>query len=98
MSSPLRRIGQPLNHVPPPRDAHDGHPGHLADPPLQVPVVGRDDVDPVLLNAVDEAVVGVGAAVGAGEALPALVARDAQRDAVAGSEFFEFGHSRRLGG
>lgn len=49
----------------------------------------------MLLHAVHEAIVGVDALVIALQALPALVAGDAQRDAVLGAEFLELGHDAR---
>jgi hypothetical protein len=88
----LRCIGQPLNHVLAARDTHDRHTGDFAYPPLQIAIVGGDNVDPVLQNAVDETVVGIDALVVALEAFPSLVSGDAQCDAVLGAELLEFGH------
>lgn len=51
----------------------------------------------MLHDPVDDAVIGIGTAVDrlAGQALPALVAGDAQGDAVLGAELLELGHDAR---
>ena len=53
------------------RDKHDGDSGDLPEPPLQILITGRDNEGPPLLDAVDDAVVGVGALVIADQALEA---------------------------
>lgn len=88
----LRRIRQPLNDILALGHTDNRHAGNLANPPLQIPIVRRNNVDPVLEDAVDDAVVGVSALVVAGQPLPALVAGNAQRDAVFLAQFLEFGH------
>ena len=50
-------------------EEHDGDPGQLPDPPLQVLVAGGHDVGLVLGHPVHQAVVGVGALVQAGQPL-----------------------------
>ena len=64
----------------------------MADSPPELTIAGGDDVAFVGGDALDEAVVGVGAGVGAGEAFEARVAGDAEGDTIPGPEFFEFGH------
>lgn len=91
----FRRVRQPLDHILALGHAHDRHPGHLPQPPLQIAIVGRDDVDAVPLHAVHDAIVGVHALVVALQTLPALVTGDAQGNAVFGPEFLEFGHDAR---
>jgi hypothetical protein len=94
-ASLLGRIGQPLNNIFAPRHTHDGHTGHLSDPPLKIPIVGGDDVNLVLLHTVNEAVIGIDTLVVALQTLPALVTGDAQRNAVFRTQLLEFGHDAR---
>ena len=88
----LRRIRQPLNHITPPGHTHDGHARHLPDPPFQIAIVGRHDVDLVLHDAIDDAVVRVHALVVALQPLPPLVPRDAERDAVFAAQPLQLRH------
>jgi hypothetical protein len=71
-------------------DVHDGHSWNFSYSPLEVLVAGGHDVASVLLDAVDEAVVGVGALVVALEALEAWVFGNAEGYSVLNSEFLEF--------
>ncbi len=94
-SSSSRSIRQPLNDILSPGHAHDRHTRDLPDAPLEVAVVGGHDVDLVLHDAVDDAVIGVDALVVATQPLPALIARDAQGDAVLLPELLELAHDAR---
>lgn len=91
----LRRIWQPLDDILPPRDTHNRHTRNLPDPPLQIAIVRRNNVDLILHDAIDDAVIGIDALVVALQALPALVAGDAQRDAVLRAQLLELGHDAR---
>ncbi|KAB8337030.1 hypothetical protein FH972_021334 [Carpinus fangiana] len=88
----LGRIGQPLDHVLALGDGDERHTRDLPDAPLELAIVGGNNVDAVLDDAVDDAVIRVNALVVALEALPALVARNLQREAVLGAELLELGH------
>lgn len=57
-------------------DVHDGDAGNLAYPSPQVFIAGGSDVAAVLLDPLTDAVVGVRALVGAGEAFDARVFGD----------------------
>lgn len=85
----VRRPGQPLDDVLAPGDLHDGHAGYLAQAPLEVLVVGADDVDARLGDAVEDAVVGVDALVLALEDLEVLALGYAEGEPVLGPEFFQ---------
>ena len=67
--SPKRRLRQPLHSVPPPAQIHHRHARDLAHAPAEVPVARRDDVAPVRLGPLAEAVVGVRSLVVAGQPL-----------------------------
>jgi hypothetical protein len=88
----IRHIRQPLNDVFALRHAHNWNTRDLSDPPLQISVVGRDQVDAVLHDPIDDAVVGVGALVVAREALPAFVARNSQRNTVLWTKLLQLSH------
>jgi hypothetical protein len=88
----LRRIGQTLNHVLALRDTHNRHTGYLPDPPLQISIVRRNQVDSLLDHTIHDTVIGIGSFVVALQALELLVSGDLQRDAVLRTEFLQFGH------
>ena len=88
----VRHIRQPLNNVFALCHAHNRDTRNLSDPPLQVSVVGRNQVDAVLHDPVHNAVVGIGALVIALEALPAFIARNAQCNAVLWAELLQLSH------
>lgn len=71
-------IRQPLYGVPPPHDVHERNTRNFAHAPPELAVARRDDVAAAGGDALDEAVVGVGALVRAREALEARVAGDAR--------------------
>lgn len=91
-SPTIRHIGQPLNDILPFRHTNNRHARNLPNPPLQIPVIRRNQIDPVLLHAVHNAVVRIRALVIALQSLPALVSRDAQGYPVLGAELFQLGH------
>ena len=88
----LRRIRQSLDVVFSLGHTDDGHTRNFPNPPLQVLVVRRYNVYPVLDHSVDNAVVCICSLVVALESLPSLVTRDPQSNAVLWSQFFQFGH------
>ena len=85
----VRRPGQPLDDVLSPGDLHDGHTGDLAQPPLEILVVGSDNIDARLGDTVEDAVVGVDALVLALEDLEVLALGYAEGKPVLGPEFFQ---------
>ena len=91
----IRNIRQPLNDILPLRNAHKRHPRNLPDPPLELPIIRSDKIDTMLQDPIDEAIVRIRALVVALEPLPALVAGNAQRDAVLCAELLELGHHAR---
>jgi hypothetical protein len=91
----IRYIRQPLNYILSLGDAHNRHTRNLPDPPLQIPIIRRHQIDSMFLHAIHNTVVCIRALVVALEPLPALVARDAQRNAVLGPEFLKLGHDAR---
>ena len=72
-------------------DEHDGHSRYFPDSALEVFVAGRHDEYSVLLDVVDDAIVGVGALVLAGDALEARVFRQPDRHSVLVAQLFELG-------
>jgi len=62
-------VGQTLNTIPMVTDIHDWDAGHLADATLKVAITRCDNVDLVLVHALDQAVVRIGASVRARQAL-----------------------------
>jgi hypothetical protein len=91
----IRRIRQPLNNILPLCYTHNRHTGNLPNPPLQIPIVRRHQINPMFLHSIHNAIVCIRALVIALESLPALVARNTERDAVLGPEFLELGHDAR---
>jgi len=89
----LRGIGQPFDYILATGNAHDGHAGHLAYTPLQVPVVRSNNVDFVSHNAVHNAVIGIDAFVVALQSLPSFVSRYSQRKAIFRTEFLQLSHN-----
>ena len=85
-------IRQPLDDIFSPRNTHNGHTGDFPHPPLQIPVVGRNDIDFMLHDAIDEAIIRIDTLVVALQPLPAFIPRDAQGDPILGAELFELGH------
>lgn len=73
-SSLFRGVRQPLNDIFALADAENWHTRNLPYPPLQVAIVGGDNVDSVLEDPVDDAVIGICTLVIARQALPALIA------------------------
>lgn len=94
----VRRAGQPLDNVLAPGDLHDGHAGDLAQAPLEVLVVGADDVDARLGDAVEDAVVGVDALVLALEDLEVLALGYAEGEPVLGPELLQLWGRVLVGG
>jgi hypothetical protein len=88
----IRRIRQPLNNILPLGHTHNRHTRNLPNPPLQIPIIRRDQINSMLLHPIHNTVVRIRALVIALQALPALVARNAQRNAVLGTQFLELGH------
>jgi hypothetical protein len=91
-SSAIRRIRQPLNHILTPRHTDNGHTRDLPNSPLQIPIVGRHQINAMLHNAIDETVIRIRSLVVALQSLPALIPRYPESDAVFGPEFLELGH------
>lgn len=88
----FRCVGEPLNHILPPRYAHNGHPRDFPDPPLQISIVRSYQIYLMLHHAIHQTIISIRAAMIAPKPLPALIAGDPQRDAVLGPQLFELGH------
>lgn len=91
----VRHIGQPLDNILALCNTNNRHTRNLPYPPLEIAIVCSDKIDSVFLDAVDDAVIGIGALVVALEALPALVAGNAQGNAVLWAELLQLGHDAR---
>lgn len=91
-SPAISDVRQPLDDVFALRNAHNGHTGNLPDPPLQIAIVGRHKIDPVLQHPLHDAVISIRALVIALQALPALVPRNPQRNPVLGPQLLQLGH------
>ena len=89
----FRSIWQPLNDVLSSCDAHYWNTGHFPNTLFQRSVVGCHNVNLVLHNAVDNAVICVDTFVVAFEALPSLVSGDSQCNAVLRTQLLKFGHN-----
>lgn len=70
-------VWQPFYRIPPADDVHQRHTGDLSYAFAEVAIAGGDDEAFVGCYALDEAVIGVGAGVGAAEALEAGIASNA---------------------
>ena len=46
----IRHIGQPLNNILPLGHTHNRHTGNLPNPPLQIPIIRRDQINPMFLD------------------------------------------------
>jgi hypothetical protein len=88
----IRHIRQPLDNIFALCHTNNRHTRNLAYAPLEIPIIRRDQINPMLLHPVHDTVIRICALVLAFEALPSLVAGDAERDAVFWAEFLEFGH------
>ena len=88
----LRSIWQPLDHIFTLCDTDNRYTRNFSDPPLQVSIVCRYNVYPVLDNPVHDAVVCICTLVVALQSLPSFVTRYPQSYPVFGPEFFQFGH------
>lgn len=91
----VRHIWKPLNNILALCHTDNRHTGNLSQPPLEIPIVGGNEIDSVFLNTIDNAVIGIGSLVVALEALPALVAGNAQGNAVLGAKLLQLGHDAR---
>lgn len=91
----IRHIGQPLNNIFALCHTNNRHTRNLPYPPLEIPIIRRNKINPMLLHAIDNAVIGIRSLVVALEALPALVTGNAQGNAVFGAEFLQLGHDAR---
>lgn len=91
----IRYIGQPLDNILALCHTNNWYTRNLPYPPLEIPIVRRDKINPMLLHAIDNAVIGISSLVIALETLPALVTGNAQGNAVFGTEFFQLGHDAR---
>lgn len=85
------RLGHALHSILARNNTHNRHTRNLAHPLLQLAITRCHNVAPVLGDALDETVVGVGAFVGARQTFEARVACDAKGYAVLLTELFEFG-------
>lgn len=88
----LRRIRQPLNHILALPTAHHGHTRNLPNPSLQIPIIGRHNVDFALHTPSDNTVVGISTLMVTRQPLKTLVTRQPQGQPEFRAEFFEFGH------
>ena len=79
-------------------NAHNRHTINLPYPPLQVPIVGRNDVDLMFENVVDDAVIRIGSLVRTVQAFPSLVPCDLESDAVLWAEFLHLSHDAARAG
>jgi len=86
------RVHIPFNHILPSRHTNNRHTGYLPHPPLQIAIIGRDQINPLLHHAIHDTVVRIRALVIALQPLPTLVPRNLQRDAVLGSQLLQLGH------
>ena len=91
----IRHIRQPLNNILALGHINNWDTRNLPNTPLKIAIVGGNQINAMFLDAIDNAVVSIGTLVVALEALPALVAGNAQGDAVFGAEFFQLGHDAR---
>lgn len=70
-------------------NGHDGHTGNLADAHLQALITGGDEVAPVLVHPINQAVISVSSLVIAFESLEARVAGNAQGHTVLWPELLQ---------
>jgi hypothetical protein len=91
-SPTISHVRQPLDDVFALRNAHNRHTRNLPDPPLQIAIVGRYKVYPVLQHPLHNTIISIRALMIALQTLPALVPRNPQRNPIFRSQFLQLGH------
>jgi hypothetical protein len=85
-------IWQPLDNVLALRYADNRHTRNFPDPPLQIPIVRRHKVNPVLHNPLHDTVIRIGTLMIALQSLPALVPCNAQRNPILWPQLLQLSH------
>ena len=91
-SSAISNIRQPLDNILALRHTHDGHTRNLPDPPLQISIIRRHKIDPMLHNPLYNAIICIRALVITLQPLPSLIPSNAQRNSVLWPQLLQLSH------
>lgn len=91
-SPAISHVRQPLDNVLALGHTDNRYTRNLPDPPLQIPIVRRHKINPMLHNPLHDTIISISTLVIALQPLPPFVTRNAQRNPVLGPQFLQLGH------